>query len=116
MDALGLLDFYEELHKNDPERPNREQVRQMQKKQTTEIPVAPRIQATRNNNTSGYPGVHRKRNKWAAKITYQKVTYQKVTYQLGTFDRIEDAVAARQAAEQQLRNTPGLFPERTLPS
>ena len=109
MDALGLLDFYEELHKDDPERPNREKVRQMQKKPLPEPPTEPRIKATRNNNTSGYPGVHRKRDKWAAKITYQKVTYQ-----LGTFSRIEDAIAARQMAELHLRNAPELFPEWVL--
>lgn len=109
MDALGLLDFYEELHKDDPERPNREKVRQMQKKPLPEPPTEPRIKATRNNNTSGYPGVHRKRDKWAAKITYQKVTYQ-----LGTFSRIEDAIDARQTAELHLRNAPELFPEWVL--
>lgn len=109
MDALGLLDFYEELHKDDPERPNREKVRQMQEKPLPEPPIEPRMRATRNNNTSGYPGVHRKREKWTAKITYQKVTYQ-----LGTFGRIEDAIAARQAAELQLRNSPAQFPEWVL--
>lgn len=107
--VLGLLDFYEELHKDDPVRPNREQVRQMQEKPLPEPPTGPRIKATRNNNTSGYPGVHRKRDKWAAKITYQKVTYQ-----LGTFSRIEDAIDARQTAELHLRNAPELFSEWVL--
>jgi len=104
-DALGLLEYYEQLHKNDPERPSREKIRQMQQSKGPEPPGEPRTRAVRNNNTSGYPGVHRKRDKWAAKITHQKVTYQ-----LGAFERIEDAVAARQAAEQQLREDPALFP------
>lgn len=97
MDALGLLDFYEQLHKDDPARPNREQVRQTQKKALPELPPEPRIRATRNNNTSGYPGVHRRRNKWVAKITYQKVTYH-----LGAFDTKDEAITARQEAEQLL--------------
>ena len=55
-------------------------------------------------NIASPHSVHRKRDKWAAKITHQKVTYQ-----LGTFGRIEEAIAARQAAELQLRNAPELF-------
>lgn len=109
MDALGLLDFYEELHKDDPELPNRDKVRQMQKTHILETPNGPRVRATRNNNTSGYPGVHRKREKWAAKITYQKVTYQ-----LGVFASIDDAVAARQTAELRLSKDPTGFPEWAL--
>lgn len=107
MDALGLLDFYEELHKDDPARPNREQVRQMQEKPLPEPPAELRIKATRSNNTSGYPGVHRKRDKWAAKITYQKVTYQ-----LGTFENIDGAIAARQEAERLLLADPQGFQEK----
>ena len=107
MDALGLLDFYEELHKDDPARPNREQVRQMQEKPLPEPPAELRIKATRSNNTSGYPGVHRKRDKWAAKITYQKVTYQ-----LGTFENIDGAIAARQEAERLLLADPQKFQEK----
>lgn len=107
MDALGLLDFYEELHKDDPARPNREQVRQMQEKPLPEPPAELRIKAIRSNNTSGYPGVHRKRDKWAAKITYQKVTYQ-----LGTFENIDGAIAARQEAERLLLANPQKFQEK----
>lgn len=109
MDALGLLDFYEELHKDDPARPNRSQVRQMQEKPITAPQSGPRVRATRSNNTSGYPGVHRKRDKWAAKITYEKVTYQ-----LGTFDNIALAIAARQEAELKLNESPEQFPEWVL--
>ena len=46
------------------------------------------------NNTSGYRGVCRKRNKWQAYITYA----QKMRF-LGTFDTKEEAAAARQKAE-----------------
>lgn len=107
MDALGLLDFYEELHKDDPARPNREQIRQAQEKPLPELSAGPRVRATRSNNTSGYPGVRRNRKKWIANITYQKVTYP-----LGTYERIEDAVIARQEAERLLLADPEQFQEK----
>ena len=53
---------------------------------------------------SGYTGVHRKREKWAAKITFQKVTYQ-----LGSYESIEEAIAIRQEAEKKLRDDPHGF-------
>lgn len=109
LDALGLLDFYEELHKDDPAQPNRAQIREMREKPISEPQAETKLRATRSNNTSGYPGVHRKRDKWAAKITYQKVTYQ-----LGTFDNLDQAIAARKEAELQLNTAPGHFPEWVL--
>lgn len=56
-------------------------------------------QATRSDNTSGRKGVHwrKERNKWSASITYNKKTYS-----LGCYEKFEDAVAAREAAEQEL--------------
>ena len=104
MDALGLLAFYEELHKDDPALPDRGKVREENKQSKQERPAAPILPAVRSNNTSGYPGVHRKRNKWAAKITYKKVTYQ-----LGVFENVADAVAARSNAEAQLKQAPEQF-------
>lgn len=56
---------------------------------------------------SGYPGVHRNRDRWAAKITYPKVTYQ-----LGTFENIDGAIAARQEAERLLLADPQQFQEK----
>lgn len=50
------------------------------------------------NNTSGYKGVFRKRGRWAACIQYKKKNYY-----LGSYDRLEDAVEARKAAENQVR-------------
>lgn len=47
------------------------------------------------NNTSGYKGVSRHRNQWAAYITY--ATKQ---YALGRFDDIRTAVALREGAER----------------
>lgn len=51
-----------------------------------------------SNNTSGYKGVFRKRGKWAACIQYKKKNYY-----LGSYDRLEDAVAVRKEAENQVR-------------
>jgi len=51
------------------------------------------------NNTSGFKGVSRKRNKWQAYITYANDRHN-----LGTFVTMEDAVAARRRAEERVRN------------
>lgn len=51
------------------------------------------------NNTSGYKGVFQKRGKWAAQIQYKKKVYY-----LGSYDRIEDAAAARKEAENLVRD------------
>ncbi len=104
MDALGLLDAYEELHKNDPARPDRMQIRQMQHSTAAEAPLRSGTGAVRSNNTSGHPGVSRKRDKWTAKITFQKKTYQ-----LGSYESIEEAIAVRKAAEKQLTEDPAAF-------
>lgn len=109
MDAMGLLDFYEELHKDDPALPDRAKVRAENKQPKQNQPESPMLPALRSNNTSGHPGVHRKRNKWAAKITWQKVTYQ-----LGSYKSIEEAIAVRQTAEKKLQDDPLGFPDWVL--
>ncbi|MBR4289260.1 MAG: hypothetical protein IKT52_01300 [Oscillospiraceae bacterium] len=109
MDALGLLDFYEELHKDDPALPDRTKVRAENKQPKQDQPESHLFPALRSNNTSGHPGVHRKRNKWAAKITWQRVTYQ-----LGSYKSIEEAIAIRQAAEKKLADDPFSFPDWAL--
>ena len=55
----------------------------------------------RTNNTSGHRGVvwHKKRQKWQAQISINN----KHKY-LGLFDRIEDAIAARQAAVNEFHH------------
>lgn len=50
------------------------------------------------NNTSGYKGVYKKRDKWAAKIQYKKKNYY-----LGSYERLEDAVNARKEAEKLIK-------------
>ncbi len=103
-DALQLLEDFEALHKDDY-KPNRKAL----PKVNTEVLHGTKektvyLTVTRTNNTSGYPGVFRKRDRWAARITYQKVTYQ-----LGSFRSIDEAIAARKKAEQQLTEDPLSF-------
>lgn len=109
MDAMGLLDFYEEIHKDDPVRPDRERIRAMQKTPGQALPFKSESRAARSNNTSGCPGVCRKRDKWTAKITYQKITYQ-----LGSYKSAADAVTARKAAEKALQDHPEGFSQWVL--
>ena len=58
-------------------------------------------QKTRTDNTSGKKGVYwdKSRGKWGAIITYNKKHYY-----LGRFDNFEDAVAAREEAEEKIHN------------
>lgn len=109
MDALGLLDFYEELHKDDAALPDRAKVRAENKHPKQEQPETPILPALRSNNTSGHPGVYRKRNRWGAKITWQQVTYP-----LGSYESIDEAIAVRQAAEKKLIDDPSGFPDWVL--
>lgn len=56
----------------------------------------------RADNTSGYTGVQKtKRGKWHAYITVEKKTYH-----LGTYADLQDAVQARQEAEEALLQEP----------
>ncbi len=51
----------------------------------------------RSTNSSGYVGVYfdKKTGKWRARITFRRKDYH-----LGTYDRIEDAIKARQRGEE----------------
>lgn len=105
-DALGLLDFYEELHKDDPALPDRTKVKAENRQPKQEPPEPSILPAVRSNNTSGHPGVHKRQDKWSAKISFQKTTYQ-----LGSYKSIEEAIAVRQEAERKLRDDPQGFPD-----
>lgn len=50
-----------------------------------------------NNNTTGYRGVYRVKDKFFAKIVFQKKQYM-----LGTYNTLEEAAVARRAAEKVL--------------
>ena len=52
---------------------------------------------TQRNNTSGYNGVQARGNRWVAVIGFQGKHYY-----LGIYNRLEDAVRARKAAEERL--------------
>lgn len=53
-----------------------------------------------SSNTSGYNGVYKNANqRWTAQITFKKKTYY-----LGSFDNIQDAVAARKKGEAMFEN------------
>jgi hypothetical protein len=55
------------------------------------------LNSNRTNKSKVYPGVHRNKGRWVARIG---VNYRRV--HLGYFDNVEDAIAARKAAEVQL--------------
>lgn len=59
------------------------------------------------NSTTGHRGVYFIRGKYVAKINFQKKAYY-----LGAYDRIEEAIEARRAAEEQLFESTASFYER----
>ena len=105
-DARVLEKVWEELHSDDPLLPHRSNLEPFEPSPNySEVREAtPVPQVVRTNNTSGTPGVYKKRDKWVAKITYKKTNYY-----LGNFFEKEDAVAARKAAEAVLLSDPQRF-------
>ena len=106
-DAMKLAEVYEELHKDDAELPNRKNLPPVKKAKKKVIQKNPVPAVVRSNNTSGYTGVFFQDNRWNARITYKKVTYR-----LGSYIKIEDAVAARRKAETLLKANPEKFIEK----
>ena len=104
-DAKGLLDFYTELEKTFPQLPDRKN-QPKREFAATEWTVnnQPTSAAVRSDNNSGYTGVSRKRDKWAARICYQHIRYM-----LGQFDDLEKAITVRKEAEQLLKEDPERF-------
>ena len=98
-DAQKLMELYEQLHEHDA-KPARESLNMVREAPEPDNGAG----ALRSNNKSGCTGVYKRRDKWLAKITYRKKTYL-----LGSFDALDAAVAARKAAEQQLREDPQRF-------
>lgn len=94
-DALGLLDFYTEIHKSDPLLPSRDSIEKIEfPSASKKINNKPGTAARRSNNTSGYTGVYFRKGKWEARISHQGTLHI-----LGRFDDKEDAIAARKKAE-----------------
>ena len=104
-DALGLLAFYEEIHKEDSALPNKDTVEKPQFQpadwRTNSLPASA---APRSDNRSGYTGVSFSRNRWQARISYKGTQYR-----LGSYKTLEEAVAARKQAEQELKANPDGF-------
>ena len=107
-DARVLEKEWDEIHADDPSLPHRSDIQPMEYRQNyaTEQEPTPVPRAVRSNNTSGVPGVSRRRDNWAANITYQKVSYH-----LGDFSEKEDAISARKNAESLLLADPQRFVE-----
>lgn len=51
----------------------------------------------REQNKSGWPGVRRRGNRWEARINARRVAYS-----LGSFNSLDEAIAAREAAKARL--------------
>lgn len=101
-DAMGLLNFYEEIHKFDPELPQRSMLSRK------EFPVIEWREneglgkmAKRRDNHSGCTGVLRVRNQWKVQISQSGIRYN-----LGIFETFEEAVKARKQAEYDFKMEP----------
>lgn len=106
-DAQGLLDFYTELEKSFPQLPNKNNVPRKEFTDTEwTVNNTPASAATRSDNTSGHRGVSFQKGKWVAKICYKGIRYT-----LGRFDDLNEAIKARTAADQLLREDPQRFVE-----
>lgn len=104
-DAAELLKLYEAIHENDEELPSKSTVPK------NDVPYEPRVindqpttAAKRLDNKSGYTGVSFRKNKWEARICYNKLRYF-----LGRFDTQDEAIKARQDAEKILQADPDAF-------
>ena len=104
-DAQGLLDFYTELEKTFPKRPNKHT--EPKKVFTSTEWVVNDSQgstAMRSDNTSGCKGVYLKRDKWDVRICYKSIRYI-----LGSYADIDEAISVRRKAEQLLKEDPERF-------
>lgn len=104
-DAMGLLDFYEEIHKMDIPLPNKTTEPQREFPGSTwQVNDQPGSAAKRIDNQSGHTGVSLVHNRWQARICHKGIRYI-----LGSFEVIEDAIGARKQAEQDLKADPDGF-------
>lgn len=107
-DAAELLKIYEEIHRNDEELPSKFTLPR------NDVPYEPRIindqptSATKRiDNKSGHTGIAFCKNRWEARICFNKIRYL-----LGRFDTREEALEARQNAEKLIQNDPDSFPKQ----
>lgn len=104
-DAIGLLNFYEEIHKLDPVIPSRD-TEHTSELRNTEIKTNEThdFVAKRVDNTSGHTGVSYIKGHWEARICHKGFRYI-----LGVCDTFEAAVAKRKQAEKMLKEDSKLF-------
>ncbi len=87
-DAARIYEETAHLYGESPRRPPRPA------KISVELEERAVTPARRGDNTSGYPGVVRSKDKWSSSISVNKFRYR-----LGAYDELGDAVAARKQAE-----------------
>ena len=106
-DAQGLLDFYAEWEKSLPQMPEKNREMNHKVSKVPQVDTGSTAHAKRRDNKSGQTGVSSRGNQWEARIGYQGVRYW-----LGCFATFEEAVAARQTAQQMLQHDPAGFVEK----
>ena len=106
-DAAELLKIYEEIHREDEELPSKFTLPK------NDVPYEQRVindqptsAARRVDNTSGHTGISFRKNKWEARICYNKRRYM-----LGRFETLDEAIAERVKAEEFLKRDPNAFVE-----
>lgn len=104
-DALGLLNFYEEMQREFTGPVTQKPIPQVPYDKNPWQENSDLLSATiRKDNKSGHVGVNFRKGKWEAKICYKGIRYR-----LGSFDKKEDAVTERKKAEQLLKKDPDEF-------
>lgn len=103
--AEELLAAYAETHKDEAPLPQKHtEPKQLTPKERRAKEYVPETVATRRDNTSGQTGVAFRKGKWEARIAYEGLRYM-----LGRFENIDDAIAARKQAEEDLKKNPEEF-------
>lgn len=106
-DATRLLQYYEEIHRDDSALPSRDK-----EKVVAILTQKPRLNdtfekvAVRSNNRSGYKGVSFIHQRWEARICYKGIRYI-----LGSYEELEKAVDAHKMAEKMLKEDAEQFLE-----
>ncbi len=91
-DVKRLYEETDHLFQEMPKRPPKPKKKPKPKK-----PVINATRAKRDDNTSGCTGVTKQYGKWNASIAYKGYRYR-----LGAYEKLEDAIEARQTAEKYL--------------
>ncbi len=92
-DASKLYEEYQSEYQEKPARPEKPVKKISQLIETPSTPVK------RSDNTSGCTGVTLKYGKWSANINYKGKGYT-----LGSYEKLDDAIAIRKQAEQYIKN------------